>query len=172
MNKIISLFLLQLLFIKPFFASEPVLATLLSVYSNDMQRFTVANYNFTCESYGVVSLSKLLRQKSINSTCKRSIEKFRKKNPHLYHLSETLFFIQQQYHIDIRNNQCIIYIKGKKTLGEILLERGLARVDQKLSDKVLVSVYRNAQRRAKYHNRGMFGSRVAIDCLAEFIRVK
>ena len=172
MNKIIALLLLQLLFINPLQASEPVLAMLLTVYSNDMQKFSIGSYSVTCKSYGVVSLDELMRHANINATCKKSIKNFQRKNPLLNYLSEGLLHVQQLYHIDFRKKSCIIYAKGELTLAEILLENGLAQVSQKLSDKYLLYRYKNAQRRAKFNKKGMFSSRVATDCLAEFLKVQ
>lgn len=172
MNKIILIFLTLLLIEKPFFTSEPLLARLSQIYSNDMQKFGIANYSFTCKSYGVVSLDELMRHSNINATCKRSIEMFQKENPLLDHLAQRLLHVEQFYHIDLREGECIVYAKGEMTLAEILLENGLAQVSQKFRDRDLVYRYKEAQKRAKFDKVGMFGNRVSIDCLAEFLRAE
>jgi len=150
-------------------AKEPILARLTNVVANDIQRFSIGNSSFICEVYGVVSIEKVLRDKSSNSICVNSLIDFYKKNAQLQYFTNQILEPQQRYSIEFKKDKCIIYAKGQKTLSEILLEEGLATVELGFKDKEYRYAFKKAQIRARVAKKGMWSNSIRQKCLADLI---
>ena len=126
MHTIIYIFIIQFFLVFSLQAKEPILAMLLNVNSNELQKFGIGNYNFYCIPYGITTLESLLAKSENESSCKKSIEMFYKKHPNLKYYSLKLLKLKQEYHVDFKNTKCILYAKGQMTLSELLVKEGLA----------------------------------------------
>lgn len=167
MNRIIYILLLHVILNTFLNAKEPFLAILVDVTTNSIQRFTYGNYSFTCEPYGVITLEQLYQKSAPDSMCKSSIEKFYRKNPELEYFTLKLMKVQQMYHLEFKNKECIIYAMGEKTLSELLLENGLAMNKPRFKDEEFEFLYTKAQNRAMFAKKGLWGERIKKDCVSE-----
>ena len=167
MLKTINIFIINLFILTTLDAAEPRLATLNSVTSNELQIFQIRQNTYSCRPYGVVTLNKLHQNSNSDSMCKKSIEQFYIQNPDSQYLALNLLKIKQMYHLEFRENRCILFAKGEKSLSEILLERGVALLRPDFKDEVYGVLYKRAQDKAKFLKRGLWGENITKECIVE-----
>lgn len=167
MHKIIYFLIIHILISMNVSAKEPDMAILNNVYSNTAQLFSIGNYSFHCEPYGVITLDSLYNNKSINSSCKKSIENIYKKQPYLRYFTDELLSIKQNYHIEFNDNKCTLYVRGQITLSELLLKEGLVLLEPSFMDKEYIYVYNKAQKQAKVNKKGIWSDRTLAICISE-----
>lgn len=146
-------------------AKEPRMAILDSVYSNEIQKFTIKKNNFICQPYGVISLESL-KKNSKSEDCKKSIESFYINNPNLLYYADSLFRVKQMYHVRFKDLKCLISVESEVTLSEVLIREGIAFKSSQLEDKELNYLFETAQENAKYNKRGLWSSDIKKDCSA------
>lgn len=156
-----------LLFSTHLAAKEPILALLQSVYSNTQQRFKISNQTFVCNAYGVLGLEYLIQKSKLDSICKKSIESFFIKNPYSKEFTLRKLHVMQRYHLDFKQDGCLLFASGKRTLGELLLREGLALVKPGFKDREYSSLYVNAQKNAKMEKKGVWREEVRRECIVE-----
>ena len=162
---------ISFLFITSFLvASEPTLAVLENIVSNDTQKFSIGKYNFYCKPYGVVTLNELYANTTLGSTCKKSIETFYTKNPDLKYYSFNYLKIKQMYHIEFKKDRCIVFVQGQKNLSELLLESGLALQKPFFKDKEYGALLKNSQKRARMLRKGMWSENILRECIVELYK--
>jgi endonuclease YncB( thermonuclease family) len=81
-----------------------------------------------------------------------------------------LLATEQSYHYEIRDNECILYARGKKTLSEILIDKGLAMKKPFLKDDEFFGSFYRAESYAKRNKLGMWNGRVMIDCAGQLYK--
>ncbi|MFT7004736.1 MAG: hypothetical protein ACJAWW_002101 [Sulfurimonas sp.] len=151
-------------------AKEPVLATLNTIYSNKIQKFSIGTYTFECRPYGVLTLENLYYTSNINSLCRKSIDNFYKKNPKSQEYVLRLLKDKQKYHIEIKNTECIVFAKGQMTLSELLLHKGLAVLKPIFKDAEFASTFLQTQIKAKREEKGLWGVNIYESCVAELYK--
>lgn len=148
-------------------AKEPVLAILNKTVSNEVQMFGIGKYTFECKPYGLLTLEKLYNSSKSGSMCRDNIDKFYKKNPNLKYYADSLLEDRQQYHVEIRDSNCILYARGQMTLSELLLVKGLAILKPKFKDEEFDGYYTLAQRKAKVDKKGLWDEKIFSSCIEE-----
>ncbi len=151
-------------------AKEPIMAILESVDSPSLQKFTLNNNHLYCDVYGILSLDKVMQRDSVNVVCKKSLLTFYKQNPEAKYFPQKILKVQQMYHVAFRDNKCILFAQGERTLSELLLREGLAVVKPKFKDEEYRTIFLNAQKSAKREQKGIWSGSVARDCLAEIYK--
>ena len=149
------------------YAEEPLLATLESVISNDVQKFGIGGYTFECTAYGVMTLEGLYNSSKVDSECKKSIDKLYVKNPKLKYYVDSVLKYKQQYHIEIKNQECIVYSNGQVSLSELLLKEGLAFKNLRFKDEEFDFYFSLAQRKAKIEKNGLWSEKIFTNCTEE-----
>jgi hypothetical protein len=170
MRKIIRFVIVCLFISNNLSATEPVLATLNTIYSNEIQKFAIGNYTFDCRPYGVLTLENLYNTSEIDSSCRKSIDKFYTKNPILQQYVLRLLKYRQNYHLEIRNTECIIFANGEITLSELLLHKGLAVLKPTFKDEEFDNKYLSTQAKAKREKKGLWGENIYESCVAELYK--
>jgi len=164
MHKILYFYILQAVLVSSLHAKEPILSILFDITSNGSQKFNIGNYNFRCNSYAIETIEELYYRDETSSECKKSIENFYTKNPKLKYFSEYLLHVKQEYHVDFRNSECILYAKGEKTLSEILLENGLGILNKPFKDREFEYSFKKAQHKATINKIGLWGDKKLRSC--------
>jgi hypothetical protein len=141
------------------------MAILNNVISNETQKFSIGNYSFICEPYGILTLEKLYSHSKINSTCQDKIKNFYKKHPNLRYFSDSILHIRQMYHVEFKTTECVVYARGQKTLSEILLEEGLALREELFNDEEFNYLFLKAQKRAKFNKKGVWEEDILSECI-------
>ncbi len=170
MLKSINIYLFYLSLASFLVATEPTLATLEKIVSNDRQKFSIKNYNFYCKPYGIVTLDELYSNATLDSTCKKSIESFYIKNPELKYYSSNFLKIKQMYHLEFKDDRCILFMQGQKSLSEFLLENGIALQKPFFKDKEYSFLFKKAQQRARILRRGMWSENILRECVVELYK--
>ncbi|WP_294966854.1 hypothetical protein [Sulfurimonas sp.] len=170
MLKKINIFMFYILLSLSLDAKEPVLAILNNTVSNEVQNFTMGKYTFECRAYGLLTLEKLYNSSKVGSVCRNEIVKFYKKNPKLEYYADSLLENRQEYHVEIKNTQCILYARGQMTLSELLLVEGLAVLKPKFKDEEFESYFTLAQKRAKIDKKGLWGEKIFSSCIEELYK--
>ena len=168
MNKLFTLFFIVVLSILS--AKEPTLAILQNINSTSLQKFSIANSNFYCEAYGVLSIDKLASNKSINPTCKKSISSFYQRHPQSKYFSQEVLKVLQMYHIEVKGDRCIVFAQGEVTLSEQLLREGLALLEPSFRDDEYEGLFKTAQLNAKVNKKGLWSESIVRDCITEIYK--
>ena len=169
MTKILS-FLAISFFSTLLFSKEPLIATLNSVHSNEIQQFNIGKSNFYCRPYGIVSIEKLYLNSAFDSTCKREIKDFYLKNPQSKYFANSIFKVKQSYHIEFKENSCVIYTHGGKSYAEVLISNGLATRKILFNDKEFKGSFIKAQERAKRAKLGLWNNKIVRECIVELYK--
>ncbi|MBN2816213.1 MAG: hypothetical protein JXQ67_05980 [Campylobacterales bacterium] len=167
MKKVILILLMSCVEV---FAQKPSLGILKSVPTNSQQIFSISQHSYMCDSYGIIGLQKLLQREEINSSCKKSLEVFFKQNPSSQYYSQRLLKQEQQYHIEFKKQQCILFAQGEVTLSELLLRSGVALLEPSFKDEEYSTYFTRAQESAKREERGVYKSEVLRNCLGELYK--
>jgi hypothetical protein len=149
------------------YAKEPYLAILDNVVSNEIQEFHTAGYSFICKPYGVLSIEELYNNSKLDSVCRKSIYTFYEKYPTSRYYAQKILRVQQMYHIEFKNRECILYALGEKTLSELLVENGLAVVKPIFKDEEFRYLFFEAQMRAKVGKHGLWREKITNKCIEE-----
>lgn len=149
------------------FSKEPSLVFLNRVISNEVQNYSIGNFNFNCKPYGVITVDELYVNTTSDSKCKKSVLEFYKKNPNARYFSLNLLKIKQMYHLEVREKECLVFAQGEKSLSEILLENGLAFQKPHFKDKEYKFIFYQAQQRAKYTKKGLWSENIMVNCISE-----
>ena len=62
MYKLLDIFIFLFIFTQTLIAKEPVLATLVTIVSNDVLEFVYENKKFSCLAYGVITVDDIYRK--------------------------------------------------------------------------------------------------------------
>jgi len=147
------------------YAKEPTLAILRSVQTNEYQRLSIGMYEFICRPYGVITIDELYNKAEPNSECKQSIQSYYKKKPLEKYYSQSLLKIRQVYHIEFRQNMCLLYANGKMSMSELLLKKGLALNIPNFADEEFKHSFENAQKYARSNKKGLFKENIEKKCI-------
>ena len=145
-------------------AKEPNLAILKNIYSNDFQRFNIKNSSFTCKPYGVLTLEQIYKKSKKDSICRKGIEKFYVQNKNLRYYTQSLLKVGQTYHIEFKNNKCIIYAQGQTTLSQILISKGLGVKRLRSKDEEFDEIFSSTEKSAKMRKIGLWKSDIRRNC--------
>ena len=170
MLRITTIFIINILMLNSLHANEPTLATLESVTSNEVQKFRINQFTFYCKPYGVVSVEELYKNITLNATCKKSIEKFYIQNPQAKYFTHSLLKPKQMYHLEFKDQECILFAKGEKTLSELLLENGYGVLKPMFEDKEYKGYFTKSQNKAKLLKKGLWGTNIIRECIAELYK--
>ncbi len=161
------IFIICVLTISTLKAKEPFLAMHMHTYSNDVQKFSANNYSFECTPYGVHTLERLYKNTKKGSNCHINIEKYYKNNPKDKYIARNIFKKKQFYHVEIKNTECIVHIKGQISFSEFLLSKGLAIIKLDFRDEEYYAYYNALQLKAKEEKRGLWKENIFNDCMVE-----
>jgi len=170
MHNLVYFFILYMFSTLRLFAVEPTVAILDNVVSNGVQEFHVGSYSFVCTPYGVLSVEKLYSNSKLSSKCQENIYNFYQKYPDLRYYTQNSLKVEQMYHLEFKNQECVLYAFGEKTLSELLLENGLAVVKPLFRDDEFNYPFHEAQMRAKMNKLGMWKENVVNSCIEEFYK--
>ena len=151
-------------------AKEPVLAKYEGAISNATQYFSIGTYSFLCKPYGLITLESLYNNPSTNTICKQNIQRFFTRNPLDLFFVQKYFFVGQYYHVEFQKEWCIVYIKGRTTLSELLLRQGLGIMKPNFRDKEFISLFEKAQRSARDLKTGIWKDNIVKNCLGEIYK--
>lgn len=159
-----------ILFLQYSFANEPTLALLRNINTNTQQQLSIGEYHFICNAYGVLGTTQILERENLNESCKEELLLFYKKNPLSSYYAQRNLHLQQLYHIEFKEQQCLMYVQGQRTLSELLLEEGLVVLKPHFKDKEFFAPFTRAYESAVFQRKGVHKDGVLRKCFAEFYK--
>lgn len=142
--------------------AEPVLGILQQVQHNNLLHFKISSNAFTCKNYGIVMIDEV---KGIENTCKIQLDTFIAAHPEYHYFSQKHMTRYQQYHLNIIDSECLLYVQGKKSLSELLLENGLAVRDKLKKNTILDYKFKRSVMRAKNEKKGIYSDAILRSCV-------
>ncbi len=140
---------------------------LLEIKNNSVFYFSVDNKKNICITYGVVTFEMLSYKSQNNELCKNELLNYFDKYPKDENFAENHFYLQQQYVFEKKDNACIIYVSGKKSYSELLLEEGLAIVPVSFKDEIFEFKYRRIENQAKIDKKGLWNNPILRNCISQ-----
>lgn len=133
--------------------------------------FTVNNQAFYCEPAGVTTLAKLYNKKGLSPFCKTSLVRFIQKYPYANKQYAYVLHLEQKYYIHPYEKSCFIMLNSGISFSEHLLENGFARLEKSFnasfSGSALHQKLQMAEKRARYHKRGVWSDETVSNCFSE-----
>ncbi len=134
-------------------ADEPKLFLLDSIISNFELKFKTSRYTFTCKPYAILGVDDISQN---DKECYDEVLKYYSLYPNDFYKVYKFLKVEQMYHIEFKNNQCIIYVRGQKTLTELLLREGLAVLEPHFMDREFEARFKKSQQLAKEKEVGIY----------------
>jgi len=150
------------------FAHDISLAQLRSIPSNATLVFQRGYKSFRCTTYGVVTLDELLAKSSPKSQCAKAITAFYRQHKDFIYFASNHLYMRQMYHVEVKNRQCIVFIGGKKTYSEMVLQNGLGFLRNNFRDKEYRYSFQKAQKNAKLERKGAWEGSLFRNCIQEY----
>ncbi|MDP1784707.1 MAG: hypothetical protein Q8K81_04680 [Sulfuricurvum sp.] len=114
---------------------EIMLGHLTSIENNSAMTLLDHNSPIRCESHGIKTIEGMIRDAASVSECQKSVDAFYVSHPHERLYAQEHLHLHQTYHYEKNDNGCILYANGPESFSEMLLNEGLAVVDEKYNNK-------------------------------------
>jgi hypothetical protein len=172
MKKIITIFLMLSSFFYTFLfgaynSQQPIIGTLTHINANNTLLFNFSRVPYHCKSYGIYTLFDFLATPNITEDCKKGINEYFDKNPKERYFPQYTFKVFQQYHVSFKDRDCIISAQGQRTYATLQLERGLAVLKPRFTNKLLEYKYKRSQDMARKLKKGIWSNPKIMRCVTQ-----
>ena len=147
---------------------EQHLGILEKIPNSGYLQFDVQNRTLICKSYGIISIHEILFDQNATQRCRSAILNYFHHHPKEYYFADYHLHLQQMYHLELKEQTCIIYSRGSVSYARELLEAGLAKVKKGFNDLLLQKKYRDTELMARHLRLGIFKSNIPLNCRTEF----
>ena len=158
-SSLIVILLSTFLFTTNLYANEQKLFLLDSIISNFDMKFKSSRYSFICKPYAVLGIDDISRD---DKACYESVISYYQVYPNDFYKAYKFLDVEQMYHIEFKKGQCVVYVKGQKTLSEILLENGLGVLKPHFMDREFEARFKKAEKLAKENKRGIYSQDIKL----------
>lgn len=110
--------------------AKVMLGELKSIKNNSAMTLMENNSLVKCEPHGIKTLEWLIRDAASSSECQKSVDAFYYAHPHERLYAQEHLHLNQRYHYEKSDKGCILYANGPESYSEMLLNEGLAIVDE------------------------------------------
>jgi hypothetical protein len=111
--------------------ADIMLRKMTSIENNSAMTLLDNNKPVKCEPHGIKTLEWMIRDAASVGECKKSIDIFYISHPHERLYAQEHLHLYQTYHYEKSDKGCILYANGPESYSEMLLNEGLAIVDDK-----------------------------------------
>lgn len=143
---------------------EIMLGQLVGIENNSKIRLRDNNIPVVCEPFGIKTFEWLVRDAKNPAECQQSIETFYRSHPHTRVYAHEHLRTYQTYHYEKIRNGCILYANGPESYSEMLLNEGLAIVDERVDNKEWNAKLKRAQIRGKNRKEALYESDILAKC--------
>jgi hypothetical protein len=113
-----------------------MLGELKSINNNSVMSLLDNNNPVKCEPHGIKTLEWLIRDAASSGECQKSVDAFYDAHPHERLYAQEHLHLYQRYHYEKDDaGGCILYANGPESYSEMLLNEGLAIVDEKYNNR-------------------------------------
>ncbi|MDD5211579.1 MAG: hypothetical protein PHV62_04130 [Sulfuricurvum sp.] len=102
-----------------------------SIENNSAMTLLDNNKPVKCEPHGIKTLEWMIRDAVSPAQCQKSVDAFYVNHPHERLYAQEHLHLYQTYHYEKNDKGCILYANGAESYSEMLLNEGLAIVDDK-----------------------------------------
>lgn len=134
-----------------------VLGLMNSIESNSAMTLLDNNIPVRCEPHGIKTLEWLIRDAASPAQCQKSVDAFYYAHPHERLYAQEHLHLHQTYHYEKDEKGCILYANGPESYSEMLLNEGLATVDDKYNNtqwnaKLKRALLRGQKKKERIHD--------------------
>lgn len=112
-----------------------MLGQMKSIENNSVMTLLDNNNPVKCEPHGIKTLEWLIRDAASPNECQKSVDVFYYAHPHQRLYAQEHLHLYQRYHYEKNDQGCILYANGPESYSEMLLNEGLAIVDEKYNNR-------------------------------------
>lgn len=112
-----------------------MLGQMKSIKNNSEMILLDNNKPVKCEPHGIKTLEWMIRDAASVSECQKSVDAFYVAHPHERLYASEHLHLYQRYHYEKDDKGCILYANGPESYSEMLLNEGLAIVDEKYNNR-------------------------------------
>ena len=149
-------------------AAEPLTARLEGIVDSGRLLMRGSEGSFECRPYGVLTYERVAESQKIPPECREAIDRFRENDPEAAFAVGRWLRPMQYYRIEWKEGMCLLYDASRVTYSQRLLERGLALISPRFSDREWGFRFRRAQEAARINRRGVWGVENWRTCRAVF----
>ena len=128
-----------------------------SIENNSVMTLLDNNIPIRCEPHGIKTLERMIRDAASPAECQKSVDVFYTAHPHERLYAQEHLHLYQTYHYEKSDKGCILYANGPESYSEMLLNEGLAIVDDKYdssewNEKLRRAVLRGQNKKDRIHD--------------------
>ncbi len=146
--------------------AQPLLGTLVHIKDNRYVDLRIEQTPYRCQPYGVETLEELSENSQLGGECKDVVIKFYRTHPQAYDFAKKRLRRYQRYHLEIKKRSCIMYVMGRRSYAELLLEEGLAMKVPSGVEELWEHRLERAQYRGRSSKKGIWGEMLWNKCAA------
>lgn len=143
-----------------------MLGELKSIKNNSDMTLLDNNNPVICEPHGIKTLEWLIRNAVSPDECRKSVDAFYHAHPHERLYAQEHLHLYQRYHYEKDDRGgCILYANGPESYSEMLLNVGLAIVDEKYNNREWNERLKRASIRGKKKKESIHSSDILQKCI-------
>lgn len=123
------------------------------------------NHPVKCEPHGIKTLEWLIRDAASSAECQKSVDAFYYSHPHERLYAQEHLHLYQTYHYEKNDNGCILYANGPESYSEMLLNEGLAIIDEKYDNSEWNAKLKRALLRGKSKKESIHDTDILEKCI-------
>ena len=118
-----------------------------------------------CEPHGIKTLEWLIRDAASPALCQKSVDAFYYAHPHERLYAQEHLHLYQRYHYEKNDKGCILYANGPESYSEMLLNEGLAIVDENYNNREWNAKLKRALLRGKNKKKNIHDADILEKCI-------
>lgn len=142
-----------------------MLGLMSGIESNSAMTLLDNNIPVRCEPHGIKTLEWMIRDAATPGQCQKSVDAFYYKHPHERLYAQEHLHLHQTYHYEKEEKGCILYANGPESYSEMLLNEGLATVDEKYNNREWNERLKRALIRGQTKKESIHGSDILQKCI-------
>ncbi|MDQ1299011.1 MAG: hypothetical protein QG558_1550 [Campylobacterota bacterium] len=134
-----------------------MLGKMSSIENNSAMTLLDNNKPVKCEPHGIKTLEGMIRDAATPTECQKRVDAFYYTHPHERLYAQEHLHLHQTYHYEKSDKGCILYANGPESYSEMLLNEGLAVVDEKYNnsewnEKLKRALLRGQKKKERIHD--------------------
>lgn len=144
---------------------EIMLGNMKSIENNSAMTLLDHNIPIRCEPFGIKTLEWMVRDAASSAECQKSVDTFYLSHPHEKLYAQEHLHLYQRYHYEKDNQGCVLYANGPESYSEMLLNEGLATIDEGYNNREWNAKLQKALLRGKKKQESIHQSDILQKCI-------
>lgn len=142
-----------------------MLGLMSGIESNSVMTLLDNNIPVRCEPHGIKTLEWMIRDAATPVECQKSVDAYYYAHPHERLYAQEHLHLYQTYHYEKDEKGCILYANGPESYSEMLLNEGLATVDEKYNNSEWNAKLKRALIRGQKKKESIHSSDILQKCI-------